>query len=312
MNRRVAGKPASILRSGYPANQQLLFPKSEPFVMAFENVSCILRMGSISSSFKLLLIAASSSRPKLRALCLKLLRPFTKNGEVLLRYRCYGRDVQSFVRLSEISSDLRSVYELSIRDTYNLDLGFQPDLVIDGGANIGLFTLRVAAAAAAMSKSPVNFVVCEPMPHNVEQLQKHLKINKIQAEVIAGCLGGSRRSIPFYCREAINSSFDPHTPYTSVVEMPVYTLQDAISLYPATRILIKLDIEGMEMEVLKTFIPSEKRPVYLVGELHEYAVNATTFEQIFHDHGWTFKYCEIADDHATFRACSPAALPLLA
>jgi FkbM family methyltransferase len=214
--------------------------------------------------------------------------------------------------LSDLASDLRSVFELSIRDTYNLDLGFQPDLVIDGGANIGLFTLRTAAAVASIGKSPVKFVVVEPLPRNVEQLQKHLDINNIQAEVMAGCLGGARRSIPFYCREAIHSSFDPHKPYNSVIDMPVYTLQDAIGIYPATRILIKLDIEGMEMEVLKTFIPSEKRPVYLVGELHEYAINAVTFEQIFHDNGWTFEYREITDDHATFRACSPAALPLLA
>jgi FkbM family methyltransferase len=277
--------------------------------MAFENVDSILRMGSVSSSLKLLLIAASSSRPKYRALCLKLLGPFTKNGEVSLRYGCYGRVIQCFVRLSDLSSDLRSVYDLSIRDTYNLDPGFQPDLVIDGGANVGLFTLRAAASAG---KSTVRLVACEPLPRNLEQLHKHLDANKISAEVMAGCLGGTRRSIPFYCREAIHSSFDPHKPYSSVIDMPVYTLKDAIGSYPARRILIKLDIEGMETEVLKAFVPSEHRPVYLVGELHEYAVNASAFEQIFHDSGWTFEYCEITDDHATFRACSPAARPLLA
>ena len=280
--------------------------------MAFQNVGSILGMGSVPSSLKLLLIAASSSRPKYRALCLKLLKPFTKNGAILLRYRCYDRHVQSFVRLSDLSSDLRSVFELSIRDTYDLDLGFQPDLVIDGGANIGLFTLRAAAATASMGESQVKFVVCEPLPRNVEQLKKHLDINRIPAEVMAGCLGGERRSIPFYCREAIHSSFDPHKPYDRVIDIPVYTLQDAIGSYPAKRILIKLDIEGMEMEVLKAFVPLERRPVYLVGELHEYAVNASAFEQIFHDSGWTFEYREITDDHATFRACSPAALLLLA
>jgi FkbM family methyltransferase len=278
--------------------------------MPFQNVGSILRMGSISGSFKLLLIAASSSRPKYRELCLKLLRPFTHNGEILIEYRCYGRPVRSYVRLSDLSSDLRSMFDLSIRDTYDLDLGFQPDLVIDGGANIGLFTLRTAAALSG--KSPAKFVVCEPLPRNIEQLQKHFALNNIQAEVLAGCLGGTRRSISFYCREAIHSSFDPHKPYTSVIDMPVYTLQDAIGSYPAKRILIKLDIEGMEMEVLKAFIPNEQRPVYLVGELHEYAVNASTFEQIFNDNGWTFEYREVNDDHATFRACSPAALPLLA
>ena len=276
--------------------------------MAFENVGSILRMGSISSSMKLLLIAASCSRPKFRTTCLTLLEPFVKNGEVFLRYRCYGRDVQCFVRLSEISSDLRAILDLCLQDTYDLDLDFQPDLVIDGGANIGLFTLRMAAATSAAGKSPVDFVVCEPLPKNIEQLQKHLEVNHIQAELKAGCLGGSRGTIPFYCREAIRSSFDPQNPYDSVIDMPVYTLQDVISSHRAKRILIKLDIEGMEMEVLRAFVPTEKRPIYLIGELHDYKVNSPAFEKIFSDSGWDFQYHHIDSDHATFHAYSPAAL----
>jgi FkbM family methyltransferase len=280
--------------------------------MAFNNVKRILGIGSPFSSFKLLLIAVSSSRPKYRALCFKLLQPFTRNGEVLLRYRCYKRYLQCFVRLPDLQSDLLSVLELSVSDSYDLDLGYKPDLVIDGGGNIGLFTLRAAAATASVSDLPVKFVVCEPLPRNIEQIQKHIDINKIPGEIMAGCIGGSRRSIPFYCREAIHSSFDPQKPYTSVIDIPVYTLEDAVGSYPAKRILIKLDIEGMEIEALNSFVPSEERPVYIVGELHGFAVNASIMEGIFQNHGWTFEYVTIADDHANFRACSPAALPLLA
>jgi len=280
--------------------------------MAFDNVGSILQTGSFSSSMKLLLIAASSSRPKYRSLWLGLLRPFTKDGEVLLRYRCYDRCLQCFVRIADLNSDLLSVLELGVRDTYNLDLSFEPDLVIDGGGNIGLFTLRAAAATAAKSKEPVRFVVCEPLPINIEQIQRHLAMNQVEAEVMAGCLGGTRRSMPFYCREAIHSSFDPAKPYTSVIDIPVYTLMDAIGSYPAKRILMKLDIEGMEIEALETFVPLERRPVYIVGELHSYAVNISTLERIFRDHGWTLEICSVTHDHATFRACSPAARPLLA
>lgn len=253
--------------------------------MAFENVGSILRMGSPSSSFKLLLIAASASRPRFKGLCFKLLQPFVRNGEISLRYRCYDRYLKSFVRLSDLSSDLLGALELSVKDTYNLDLGFHPDLVIDGGGNIGLFTLRAAAATASSSHSPVKFVICEPLPRNVEQIKKHIGLNKIPAEIVEGCLGGTHRSIPFYCREAIHSSFDPSKPYTSVIDMPVYTLKDAIGSYPAKRILIKLDIEGMEIEALESFVPSEQRPVYIVGELHGFSVNAPILERIFGDNG---------------------------
>lgn len=280
--------------------------------MAFENVRSILRIGSPLSSLKLLLVAASRSRPRYRSLCLKLLKPFTRNGEVSIRYRCYNRNLRCFIGLSDLGSDLISVLELSVRDTYNLDFGLKPDMVIDGGGNIGLFTLRAATGNACFNDSRVKYVICEPLPRNLVQIRKHLAINGVSAEILAGCLGGERRSIPFYCREAIDSSFDPEKPYTSVIEIPVYTLRDAIGSYAAKRILIKLDIEGMEIEVLGVYVPSEHRPVYIVGELHSFAVNASILRRIFEDYGWTFEFCQVADDHATFRACSPAALPLLA
>jgi hypothetical protein len=35
-------------------------------------------------------------------------------------------------------------------------------------------------------------------------------------------------------------------------------------------------------------------------------------KQIFEDHGWTYELGETHHDNTTFKACSPAALPLLA
>ena len=126
------------------------------------------------------------------------------------------------------------------------------------------------------------------------------------------CLGGTPRTIPFYCREANQSSFESAKPYTRVIEIPVVTLQDAIGSAAVQRILIKLDIEGMEVEALSTFIPSEHRPVYLVGELHSVSQNAPLMEELFRAHGWTLELIGIANDICSFRGCSPAALPLLA
>ncbi len=213
------------------------------------------------------------------------------------------------IRVSEFSSDLQCALELAVRDQYHLDQHFQPDLVIDGGGNIGLFTLR--AAASSSSNPPPKFVICEPMAHNVERIQRHLAINYMNAEIQRGCLGGTRRSMPFYCRESISSSFDPAKPYDSVIDVPVYVLEDAIGTYPAQRILIKLDIEGMEVEALSAFVPSEQRAVYVVGELHDVSINAPVMERLFQDHGWTYELGVAAGDQALFRACSPAALPLL-
>jgi len=279
--------------------------------MAFENVRRILGMGSLLSSWKLLLVSASISRPKYRSLCLGLLKPFIKDGQISLRYRCYSRYLHSYVRLSDFASDLVITREQCAEGTYHLEIGFHPDLVIDGGGNIGLFTLRAAAAAAATGQRATKIVICEPLPRNLEQIEKHLKINAVEAEILPACLGGANRSISFYCRDAIDSSFDPQKPFTNVIEMPVYSLREVISRYPAERILIKLDIEGMEVEALSTYIPEEKRPVYIVGELHDFSVNASPITKLFADHGWKFEFNSIADDHANFRACSPVAVPMV-
>ena len=279
--------------------------------MAFQNVKSIFSIRSPLNSWKLLLVAGTYTRPRFRTIWQGLLRPFVRSNEIFIRYWCVHRYLRMILRDSDLSSDFQAALELCCRDTYNLDHGFHPDLVIDGGGNVGLFTLRVAGIEA-LAKQPPRFVIYEPLPHNSDHCRRHLEINGIKAEIVNACLGGTRRSIPFYCREAIDSSFDGTKPYDRVVEMPVHLLADAIGSYPAKRILIKLDIEGMEVEALSALLPSETRPVYVVGELHDFPMNAPPLEQLFQRHGWTYEFGELADDQVIFHACSPAALPLLA
>jgi len=278
--------------------------------MAFDNVRNILSIHSPLSSLKLLCVAANFSRPRFRPLWRSMLQPFVHDGEVDVQYRCAESDRKIHLRMSELESDFLSALELGAGDTYTIDRGFHPDLVIDGGGNIGLFTLRVSAMESAAGNKP-QFVIYEPMPHNSQQCQRHLDENHVEAKIVNACLGGSRRSLPFYSRESVNSSFDPSRPYKEVVEMPVHLLKDAISNVPAERILIKLDIEGMEVEALSAFLPEETRPVYIVGEVHNVPVNVPLMERLFKAYGWSYDFGPLVDAETVFHACSPAALPLL-
>jgi FkbM family methyltransferase len=279
--------------------------------MAFDNVKGILSIGSPVSSYKLLLMQGVLSRPKYGSLFRALLQPFVNDGRIAVRYRCHQRMLKSFARTSEMESDFYSIRELGVNDVYELDLGFHPDLVIDGGGNIGMFTLRAAASLEAAGDTSVKYVVCEPVPENLEQIRTHLAVNGIRAEIMPVCLGGKPGIIPFYCREANQSSFESAKPYRSVTQIPVISLQDAIGPNAVERILIKLDIEGMEVEVLGAFLPSEQRAVYLVGELHNFSRNAPLMQELFRAHGWTLELLGIANDLCSFRGCSPAARPLL-
>ena len=278
--------------------------------MAFPNVKRILRMGSAFTSYKLILAVGTSSRPKYRDLLLTFLKPFVRDGEFSIRYRCYGRSYKTFIRLADLSADVLSTRELGVNDAYSLDRDFQPDFVVDGGGNIGLFTLRAAACVAPAANRPPAFLICEPLPRNIAQIQRHLRTNGVQAEILPVCLGGTPRNLSFYCRGANESSFDSALPYDGVLDIPVALLADIIPP-SAQRILIKLDIEGMEIETLAAYLPVEQRPVYIVGELHDYPTNRPVLERLFRENGWLFELFDVDQLTCSFKACSRPAAPLL-
>jgi FkbM family methyltransferase len=214
------------------------------------------------------------------------------------------------LRMGDLSADFLSIKELALGDVYKVEAGFKPDLVVDGGGNIGLFTLRAAAMTRPGEPGP-RMVIVEPVPRNIAQIRKHLALNGIDAEVLPNCLGGTAREITFYCRGANESSFDSSLPYDSTTQIGVLRLQDVVGTTDAERILIKLDIEGMEIEVLDAYVPQERRAVYVVGELHDVRKNTAPLEKIFAASGWTCELFDVDTETASFRACSPAAVPLL-
>jgi FkbM family methyltransferase len=274
--------------------------------VVFPNARRILKMGPSLTTCKLLLMAAASSRPRLRKLCLFLLRPFVRDGDIAVCYSCEGHSYTVFIRMDDLLSDYYSVLELAVGRIYKLDAAFVPDLVIDCGGNTGLFSLT-AAAVYPTSK----IVICEPVPSNLERIKRHLHCNGVAAEILPVCIGGSRRIIPFYVREANQGSFEATKPYTDKLEIEVSTLADVLLGRSAQRIYIKLDIEGMELETLESFVPSESRPVCVVGELHGHKENCRRLESIFGDKGWELRFDDVSDQGSCFEAYSPAALALL-
>ena len=271
--------------------------------MAFSNARQIVQTTSGLDTVKLLLLTARYSRPRFAAVWKLLLRPFERNHEIPVVYRHANRRLRVFIRDdADASSDLHSMLEVVVRRVYPLDLALAPDLVIDGGGNIGLFTLEAAAAFPA-----AHLVICEPLPRNIDQIQRHLDTNHIAAEILPVCIGGQRGSVPFYCRGANNSSFDPHDPYDSILESQVLSLADILADRPARRILLKLDIEGMEVDALTTWIPTEQRAVILLCELHGHIARRPALEQLFHRYGWSVHFGELDGYDAIFEARSPAA-----
>lgn len=275
--------------------------------MAFANAKQILSRVSGLTAAKLLLLLARRTRPALAPLCSTLLKPFVHHNEIELHYTEQHRALRVAIQEDDEVSDLHSVLEVVVRDVYPLDPKFTPDVVIDGGGNIGLFTLKAAAFYPSAS-----IVVCEPLPRNLSRIERHLALNKLSAEILPICLGGAPGSLPFYCREANSSSFDADKPYTHVLSVEVVTLRDILRDHPAARILIKLDIEGAECDVLEAFVPGEDRAVVVLGELHNHTVTRPRLERIFASHNWSLRFGDMAGDDISFEAHSPAAQAFIA
>jgi FkbM family methyltransferase len=251
-------------------------------------------------------MAAASSRPGFQNVFFGLLRPFIHDGDVTIRYRCEGHLYSVFIRMEDVLSDFYSVLELVVKRIYKIDPRFVPDLVVDCGGNTGLFSLQASARYPS-----AKIVVCEPVPRNLDRIRKHFSFNSVAAEVLPVCIGGSRRIIPFYLREANQGSFEATKPYTSRLDVQVLALADLLRDRHAQTIHIKLDIEGMEIEALETYVPSETRAVCVVGELHGHKDNSRHLERIFGDHGWQLRFEDVSDAGSLFEAYSPAALELL-
>jgi FkbM family methyltransferase len=281
-----------------------IYEGKEP--MAFGNAKDILKNTSGLSAFKLLLLTAQQSHPSMSPLCMLLLRPFVRNDEVLIHYKQTNRNFNVFLRMVDRESDLHSMLEVAVRNVYPLDPAYAADLVIDGGANVGLFSLQAAAVYPS-----ADIVACEPLPRNIAQTDRHLTCNQVTAELLPVCIGGSRRTISFYCREANSSSFDSAKPYDRMLEIDVLRLSDVLGERPAKRILIKLDIEGMEVEALESFIPGERRAVLIFGELHGHRQHRAAIERLFAEEGWSIQFGDLSGDDAIFEARSPAAAALV-
>jgi FkbM family methyltransferase len=151
--------------------------------------------------------------------------------------------------------------EVLLEGVYQLEaVPFTPDVVLDLGANIGLFTLL------ASRQWPQAQLVCvEPHPTTFSFLCDNLDLNAVNA-VKLQCAVDSEVGVKFLENEgAVFQTLSHHASGT-----PVMTLQ-LDSLIPSRRdlkLLIKMDIEGSEVAVLDHLSARLPENTFVFIELH--------------------------------------------
>lgn len=124
------------------------------------------------------------------------------------------------------------------------------DVFLDGGANVGLFTLIAAAAVGTTGR----VIACEPVPETIALLKANVGLNRfhwVEAyDVALGEAPGDAELFSFGPGAGL-SSFAPESRAGSVrLPVRVVTLDALISSSPRPVRLVKLDIEGAEGRAL--------------------------------------------------------------
>jgi FkbM family methyltransferase len=131
------------------------------------------------------------------------------------------------------------------------------DCILDIGANVGQMTLEAALLVGPTGK----VVAVEPAPGNLRLLHRHLEANKIADRVLVipkacGASGGEQLELHVLGDpEAIGSGHNIFRPahagdWTSVT-VESTTVDDLCREHDLSPRLIKIDVEGAELEVLR-------------------------------------------------------------
>ena len=194
--------------------------------------------------------------------------PASLGGKSVLRKfirRCRGTKFQArVIRGFDFSGEIGD----SVDNRIATDLDFEPALsdfiagtagefetFLDIGCNVGWFSCLVGA----LPGSPKTIVSVDANPSMVRACEANMALNGFRTIGLVRALGPENGTITFYIPERRHSRASIGKPNTEkfgdtkAIEVEMVPLGDVLQRFPGGRCdLIKMDIEGYELEVLRT------------------------------------------------------------
>ncbi|HEX3969467.1 MAG TPA: FkbM family methyltransferase [Edaphobacter sp.] len=159
-----------------------------------------------------------------------------------------------------------------MRNEYKFDVNRDPEFIVDAGANIGLASVYFAnqfpnARILAIEPEKENFEVLlknvEPYP-NVQPVLGALWSERAEVEVVDRGLG----NWGFMIESSPNGQVSPSSGQQKVEGMTVDMILDRYNVQEIS--ILKMDIEGAELEVFRNSSSWINRVDSLIIELHEH------------------------------------------
>jgi FkbM family methyltransferase len=186
----------------------------------------------------------SRNRQLMRALSYKFLA-----GTGVARFRTFNvRDLRLHLVKSQMTYEAwKSPLSYRMADEIFLRQVLRPGgFVIDIGANIGMITVQ----AAQLVGNSGHVIAVEPQPRIASYCRKNVRLNRLEnVTTIESAVGETSGTVSFNC--------DPCDDVSRVmsnggVTVPLTTLDAIANIHESKKInLLKIDVEGFELSVLK-------------------------------------------------------------
>ncbi len=137
--------------------------------------------------------------------------------------------------------------EVVVHEIYDLSLvPFTPEVVIDCGGHIGLFTVLTSLHFPA-----AQLVVFEPVPENLGYIKKTILRNHLTVDIREEAVSDTEQRATFYARNSCGGSLGNRTAdIVGSFTVNVIDLVKLLSHYEMSGLLLKMDIEGEEENLL--------------------------------------------------------------
>lgn len=152
---------------------------------------------------------------------------------------------------------------------------FEPDIIIDGGANIGMFFIQAA------SQFPDAKIVCyEPDAGNCQMLRKNIALNKLDGETHELGLWSKDTTLYYHSQSAETGFIDENPPGVSIR----CTLPEI-----KANCWLKLDVEGAEYEILPALFAASRYPRWISMEVHYFNTQGDKIMDLLRENNYVVK-----------------------
>lgn len=165
------------------------------------------------------------------------------------------------------------------------------DVVIDIGANVGIFTVKVGEK---LNKGLI--VAIEPSPQNIELLKKNLRLHNLSSVIVVPKAVGNFRGKSKFLITPVSGqhrfyskTVEKSEEINKIIEVDTVLLDDIVKELKIKVIdFLKIDVEGAELDVLKGAKESLKFTKNIAMELH-YEGEGEEVRRFLEERGFTVK-----------------------